>query len=405
MADTVEIIHTGDAHQDDNTHSTLNPTTGLSTAWESHETALTSAITHAINHQDTISAFLHNGDNFATGNPTQEALLRARETYLPLVQAGIPLVLLGGNHELIRVPVSQRTATETLGAMLAPYGEVHIVERRPELVRLDSGIQVAAFPWLSKSLVKQAVGMDEDVDLAQQDQRIAQYFIDTLGELSNQADTSAPFILASHVTIDDVRLESLAEGAKRGSETDINTVFKEPVIPRQGIEDSPVSYAALSHIHARQRMGTKCFYAGAPDRFTMTDADDPKSVNHVRINGDNTLASVDFIETQARAMHSISLESNDAENRLDALNPGALVRIELPAGESTIPESVRTTVTEAGARIVATKTKPMERVKHETVTVTEQATPEEALRAWYRKTNPEGVDLDYALKLAASLED
>lgn len=399
---SVEFVHTGDGHIDSDTHGTINPATGINRAWESHARVLRNSVEEAISRN--VSFFLHNGDGFKTGRPSQEAVLLFADVFKPLVQAGIPLVLLGGNHELLQVPLSQRTATETVGDLLKAHGEVHVVERDPQLVRLDSGVQIAAMPWLSKTRILQRLGEDA-LDPMEGDRKVAQFALDSIDKLSQEADLTSPYILASHVTVDDVRIDSLADGARRGSEVDIAQVFAEPIVPRKGIEDSPVAYAALSHIHARQRMGEKCFYAGSPDRLTMTDADDPKSVNFVTVSDDNALEKVEHFDTDARPMHSICLTDDDAEDRVEALAEGALVRLVLPPGESVAPESIRKMVTDAGAQVVATKVTPKERKKNSAATLPEKVSPEEALRSWFKKVSPEGVDHDYALTLTCLMLD
>jgi len=393
---SITFVHTGDGHIDSDAHGTINPQTGINRAWESHAQVLRNAVDEAVSRK--AEFFLHAGDGFKTGRPSQEAVLLFADVFKPLVQAGIPLVLLGGNHELLQVPVSQRTATETVGDLLKPHGEVHVVERDPRLVQLSSGVQVAALPWLSKTRILQRVGFEGD-DPLEGDRKVAQFALDSLEQLSGEADSSAPYILASHVTVDDVRIDSLAEGARRGSEVDIAQVFAEPIVPRRGIEESPVSYAALSHIHARQRMGEKCFYAGSPDRLTMTDADDPKSVNFVTVSDGNTLEKVEQFDTSPRAMHSISLTDEDAEEQLDALTEGALVRLVLPPGESVVPEEVRKAVAEAGAQVAVTKVTPKARRKNKAATLPENVGPEQALRSWFQKVAPEGVDQEHAIKL------
>lgn len=397
---SLTFVHTGDGHVDADQHGSLNPETGVNRAWESHLKTIANGVTEAIDRK--VDAFLHNGDAFKTGRPSQEAVLMLAETLRPLLEAGIPVVLEGGNHDLFQVPLEHRTATETLGEMLKQYGEIHVVEREPRLVRTSTGLQIAALPWLSKTRVLHALGAG-DVDAVRGDQLVAQYFLDKLGEISEEADPTAPFVLASHVTVDDVRIDSLAEGARRGSEVDIAHVFTEPIVSRRGIEDSPVSYAGLSHIHARQRMGTKCFYAGSPDRFTMTDADDPKSMNFVTISDTNELERVEHFDTGARPMHSISLMDDDAEDRLAALEPGALVRLELPPGESMAPESIRKAVSDAGATVAVTKTTPKERKKSSATVLPEKIDPAAAVRAWLKKEDPEGVDADYAITLTNRL--
>ena len=395
----LKVLHTGDGHIDSNTHGTTNPETGISTAWESHQRAVASSVQAAIDNE--VDAFIDAGDAFDTGMPSQEAILMYADLLRPLMDAGIPYIALGGNHERIRVRPSQRTATLTLGAILSPHGEVHIAERNPELIRLDSGLQVAAMPWLSKSTILSQLG-ETRLDPAEGDRRVVQYALDALERMCDDADDTSPFIMASHVTVDDVRLDSIAKGHKRGSEVDTAHVFSEPILPRKALEDSPISYAALSHIHARQRMGQKCFYAGSPDRLTLTDADDPKSVNLVTIGDDNTLEAVDFIETDARQMSAINLTDADAEERLDALTPGALVGLVLAAGESQAPDDVVAQINDLGARIIETKKTPLDRPRNAAVTLPERINPVEALSTWLSEKRPD-ANANLAASLASGL--
>lgn len=398
---TVKLVHTGDGHVDSNTHGVTNPVTGMSTAWESHKCAIASSVQAAIDNE--VACFIDAGDAFDTGIPSQEAILMYAELMMPLMKAGIPYIGLGGNHERIRVRPSQRTATLTLGAILSPHGEVHIAEREPALIRLKSGLQVAAMPWLSKSTILSQLG-ETRLDPVEGDRVIVQYALDALERMCSEADITAPFVMASHVTVDDVRMDSIAKGHKRGSEQDIAHVFSEPILPRKALEDSPISYAALSHIHARQRMGSKCFYSGSPDRLTLTDADDPKSVNLVTIGDGNTLEAVDFIDTDARKMHSINLIDADAEERLGALTPGALVGLVLPPGDGQVPPKILDQITDLGARIIETQKTAVDRPRNASITLPEKINPVEALGTWLSEKRPD-VNANLAASLAAGLLD
>lgn len=395
----VKVAHTGDAHVDSDTHGGINPKTGLNRAWESNLAALVSCAEHAVNQE--VDAFVHAGDAFKNGRPSQEAVLMFADALIPVARAGIPIVLLDGNHDRISVPIAQRTATATIGHILGQYGEVHQVEREPELVRLANGLQIGCLPWLSKSTILARLGL-ERMDPAQSDKAVVDYGLRAVEKMNSEADTGAPFILASHVTVDDVRIDSIAKGQKRGSEVEIAHLFAEPVLPRKELEKVDASYIALSHIHARQRIGTKCFYAGAPNRITFTDADDPKSLNIVTISDDNTLEAVDHHATDARPMTSIPLEDKDAEDRLDALVEGALVRLVLPAGESVVPTEVKEKVSAAGATLAVVKTTPADRPRQSSVTLPEKINPVTALGTWLEEKSPE-ADAAYVTDLAARL--
>lgn len=396
---SVKIAHTGDWHIDSVTHGSNNPATGVNRAIESHIDAGRSIVEACLDDKPDVLTFV--GDAFADGRPAQESILLLAETMRPLLEEGIPLVLIGGNHERLRVPTSQRTATDTLGELLSPYGEVHVVERAPRLVRLDSGIQVAGLPWLSKTSVLSRLGIEQE-DPEHGDRAVVQYALDQLEAMCDEADTSAPLILASHVTVEDLRIDNVAKGHKRGSEVDIASLFAEPVLPRKALQDSPVAYAALSHIHARQRIGTKCFYAGAPDRFTFTDADDPKSFNMVTISDDNTLEDVTHVDTRARPMHSIVLDSPQAAERIAQLEPGSLVETVLPPGEGDLPDDVRQMIADAGAVIAKTKATPLDVVHSGAVVLPETISPKEALQTWMGEKYPDR-DTKTVLEAASQL--
>ncbi|WP_114906745.1 metallophosphoesterase family protein [Ornithinimicrobium murale] len=395
----LQIIHTGDSHIDTVTHGGVNPATGLDRALEANLAAVASGVAHALEHQ--VAAYVHCGDAFTHGRPSMESVLLLAETLLPLVNEGIALVLIDGNHERLRVPTNQRTATSVLAALLAPHGEVHVVEREPSLVTTSTGVQVAGLPWLSKATVLTELGKT-DVDPVAGDRIVVSESLRWLDEMCASADGSMPLILASHVTVDDVKIDSLATGARRGSELDITHVFAEPILPRAALEDSPVAYAALSHIHARQHLGGKCYYSGSPNRLTLTDADDPKSVNLVTLGPGNTLVSVEHLATDARAMHSIDLAAKDAGARLASLNLGALVGLRLPAGQTQVPGDVLEALTSAGARLVDTKIAPAEVTQSETVVVAERTDPVTALSTWLSTHRPD-TDAAKVTQLAGEL--
>lgn len=400
---TVRILHTGDTHIDTDVHGTINPDTGLNKAWESHRRALDSAVHAAI--ENDVHVFLHAGDAFKNGRPSQEAVLLFAESLKPLIDAGIPIVLVDGNHERLQVPTSQRTATATVAAILGTAGaEVHCVERAPGLVRLSNDVQVACLPWLSKTTIINQLGEEaEGLSPVEADSRVTKYALDALDRMVAEADDGAPLIMASHVTMDDVRLDNIAPGHRRGSELDVTHIFAEPILPRQHVEDLPFSYVGLSHIHARQRMGTKCFYAGCPDRLTMTDADDEKSCNLVTLSDDNEITDFQMISTDARPMTRIDLSDDDAERRLDLLSEDCLVGLVLPPGEALPPESVTKLITDAGARLVATKKQPLAHTHSEAMVLPEKTMPLDALRQWLETNEPQDVDPERAVALASSL--
>lgn len=400
----MRFLHLGDTHIDSSVHGSTNPKTGVNRAWESHAACLRHLVDAAIEEQ--VDMVVDGGDQFNAGRPSQEAILLLTETLSPLAEAGIPYVAIGGNHERIGVSSAHRTATATVGRILRSRGaEVHIVERRPELVRLGNGAQIACMPWLSKSQVLSDLDA-ADLSPVEGDERVVDYAIDRLRSLTEEANNDGPLILASHVTVDDVRLDNLAKGHRRGSEIDIAHIFAEPVLPRAEIEALPYTYAALSHIHTPQRMGAKCFYPGSVDRFTFTDAlDKRKGGNLVTLDDtDGSIKEFRHIDTPARVLREIDLDTPEAEGNLAALDKDMLVKVVLPVGEQRIPPEVRQAITDAGAYLVDTKKTPPPRPKTDATVLPEKVTTEQALRTYVRTKGADGLDVEELVSVAAQLE-
>ena len=140
----LRVGHFSDAHIDHTTHAGTPSLRAI--AWQENLRAVVSAVAAAM--EAGVDVFIHAGDAFAHGRPSPEALLMFTEALRPLLESGVPVVLIEGNHERLRHRSGQRTASSVLAEMLAAYGEVHVVDNRPELIRTSNGLQVACLPWL-----------------------------------------------------------------------------------------------------------------------------------------------------------------------------------------------------------------------------------------------------------------
>lgn len=385
----MKIIHTADNHINAATHGGINPATGLDRAFESNRAAAASVVQAALDHH--VDAYLNCGDIFDNGKPSPEAVLAMAEVLAPLAHNRIPIVLVGGNHELKGVPLGQRTATALLADAihgLVPGAEIHTVERQARLVTTSNGVQVMCLPWQSRSRI-----VSRDTDPAGADRQVVDHVLAELERMYTAADLGVPLILAAHLTV--------AGGTRRGSENDLADLFDEPVVPVADLETFPFVYGALGHVHTRQRVGTRCYYPGSVNRLTMADADVPKSANLVEILPGRT--SVHAVPTAARPMHKIDLAAPDADDRVGRIEPGAVVSFQLPEGVTVLPEQAAAAVQAAGGRVVATIRRPAAPpVRDAPAAMPERIDPVEALRARLTGAYPPG-DVDRICAAAATL--
>lgn len=346
----VKLIQTGDSHIDTTVHGGINPLTGKDRAVESNLRALRSAVQAALDND--VQGFLHSGDAFATGRPSIEAILSFVEILAPLAHNGIPILLLGGNHEQIRVPANHRTATTLVAEMLGRVGEVHLIEQEPGLVTLSTGAQIVGLPWLSKASLLNAV--DElSADPAAGDRLVVEQALARIEKLVLSADETAPLVFTAHATVDDASLDA---AERRGSEMEMAHLFSEPVLPLRELRSFGFAFGGLSHIHTRQKVGDGFYYAGSTNRFTAMDAGKDKKVTLVTLGEGPT--KVAGIPTDARPMARIDVAADNIADILDGVDEQALVDLTLPTGETEVPAEVLAALAAKGARTIKVRRRP-----------------------------------------------
>ena len=395
----MKFLHIADEHIDDTRHGTINPLNGLNKAMESHAACLKHVVDTAV--EGGAELIVSAGDNFKDGRPSPEALSIYVEALSGAAKAGLHIHLIDGNHHLTGVPADHRTSIFVVKMMLESLGATVTVSSEPELIRLDSGAQILSMPWLSKNRVLNHLGLS-GLSPVEGDFKVVDYAMDTLERLCGEADSSSPLILASHVTVDDLRIDDVAEGFRRGSEVDVSHLFSEPVLPRKAVEALAFQYGALGHIHTPQKIGDKLYYVGSIDRLTKTDLPDSKGGNLVTIDG-NKLTSVERITSPARHMVKVDLQTEDMDKALDTLAQDSLVFLTMAEGEQEVPREVRDRIADAGAILAETAPRPRPKVQREIIALPERIAPVAALRTWLEHNGAGDVDTEELMSEATAL--
>src|SRR5579872_4618868 len=140
----MRILHTADIHLGTDLYGHYDPQIGGSSRLQDFAAALDRTVDYAIDVG--IDLFLFAGDAYKTRDPSptqqREFALRLRR----LLEAGIPVFLLTGNHDMPNA-VARATSLDIFGA-LSPAG--FTVANRPgiHLLNTASGpLYVVAMPW------------------------------------------------------------------------------------------------------------------------------------------------------------------------------------------------------------------------------------------------------------------
>jgi len=214
-----------------------------------------------------------------------------------------------------------------------------------------------------------------------------------------RAHPAEPHILAAHVQVSGAAVGGGGEVLDTGEVT----------VPRGALDDLPVDYGALGHLHIRQEAARRCWYAGSPwptshggtvrrHGWILADLMPPPKL-------DEQTGGHPFIEPSSEGRHALRVQQVDTPHRAlltlawswgeggwlerpDHLDvAGAEVRCILTVAEafaSSCPwpgELARVKAAGAERIVVERRTVPSVRVRAPEVSTAE--TPEAKLRAWW----------------------
>jgi exonuclease SbcD len=424
----VKLLHTADIHLGAKTYGRRDPDTGLNTRLLDVRQSFETLVQRALDEE--IDAFLFCGDAYHTADPTPTQQKMFAECLQPLADAGIPLVLVVGNHDH---PVTYGRAS-SLDIFEYVDGDVHCY-RRPassvQVIDTNSGpLQLIPLPWPIRS---QIVTKEEYRSMTPEELRqfIEEKYVnyvqrraedvrdETVVErtdgTAHQLSPDVPTVLAGHVTL---------QGAELAGSERTTLIASDPKFTVGQLAVSPIDYVALGHVHRAQNRNPDghppVVYSGSIERVTFKERDEKKGGYLVDVEPDaDPRTEIQFEETPARAFVALQVDARDAEapteRILDAIDSAtvtdAIVRVRYHVEEEQIPlveqGRIRDALLDADTIAAIERTvDPAER-KRRTV-VTRESDLEDAVRQYVGQHEElDGVEeelVEAALELEAELE-
>jgi len=264
----VKIIHFADAHIDIATHGKRDPESGLPIRVLDFLKALDTIVDTAISEKADLVIFA--GDAYKDRQPAPTFQREWGKRIIRLSNAGIPSVLLVGNHDLS--PASGRAHTlQEFDTLQVPH--VTVVNK-PQLLRpsdLDGvPVQVIALPWIYRSAMMASADLSA-ANLTEVNEAIEERLSLILERFFNELDPALPTILTAHGSV---------QGAQYGNERTI-MLGRDLVLPGSLVRDPRLDYVALGHIHKAQDLNEgshpPVVYSGSIERIDFGEAADEKS--------------------------------------------------------------------------------------------------------------------------------
>lgn len=262
-----KILHFADAHIDMANYGRRDADTGLPVRVMDFLRALDQIVDAAIEEQ--VDLVLFAGDAYKDRNPAPTFQREWGKRIMRLSNAGIPTLLLVGNHDLSPA-LGRAHALETFNTLEVP--SITVIDKPAFLGPEQLGglpLQVIGVPWISRS------GMMAVLDISASDPaevyaQLSVKISTILNEWLTNADPTLPVILTAHASV---------QGAKYGGERMV-MLGTDLVLPGSMVRDKRLDYVALGHIHKPQDLNEgehpPVIYPGSIERVDFGEAEEDK---------------------------------------------------------------------------------------------------------------------------------
>jgi exonuclease SbcD len=260
----VRLLHTSDWH--------LGRTLVQTSLLDAQETFLDWLLDLAVERE--VDAVLVSGDVYDRAVPSTDAVRLLDRTFVRFAAAGVPLVLVSGNHDsAVRLGFGRE-----LSAVAGVHLRTSIAEIATPVVLHDEHgpVGIYGIPYLLPDAAREPLGAERTHESVL---RKATELV-----LADAAERGmARTVVLSHAFVTGAHASEVSE-----SERDVRV---------GGIGDAPasvfdgVTYVALGHLHRPQRItlrgsSTVLRYSGSPLAFSFSERDDTKSVALIELGPD-----------------------------------------------------------------------------------------------------------------------
>ncbi len=293
----IRFIHTADLHFGMENYGKIDAKTGIHTRLLDFEKALNFCIDKAI--KEEVDFFLFAGDAYKTHNPSQTQQRMLFKCFLRLYSAGIPLVIVIGNHDH---PLSfgKAHALDMLGEI--PLEGFHVFAK-PGVITLhtkNGPITIVGIPWPTRNTIAIA-NKHLDKSASQLTEYISNAVAHIITDYAQKIDPTIPAVLASHITVN--------TGIFSGSEK--RAIYgNDPMLMPSQLAIAPFDYVALGHLHRHQNLNSSGYpavvYSGSIERIDFGERKEEKGFCLVTI-AEKGKAIYEFIQGPTRPFIQIDV--------------------------------------------------------------------------------------------------
>ena len=305
------LLHFSDLHIGMENYGRLDPATGINGRVLDFLRRFDKLINYGLEHEVDLVVFAGDAYKRRSPNPTYQRAFARRVKRL--ADAGVPVVLLVGNHDLPAM-VQKASSVDIFRTLDVSNVVVGRDERVHRIETRRGPVQVATVPYP----VRQRLLTHDDyrgLSIEQLDEALQRIVTANIRALAQQLDPDVPAVLTAHLTV---------SGATFGSERSV-MIGRDAVILKSALADPAWDYVALGHVHKHQSLNDGSYppvvYAGSLERIDFGEEGQPKGFCWVELaQGETTW---EFVEVDARPFVTVRADVREALNPLMALQQAA----------------------------------------------------------------------------------
>jgi len=305
--DKIRLLHFADLHVGIENYGRLDPATGVNERVRDFLARFDEMIEYGLAHEVDLVIFA--GDAYKRPDPGSTYQRAFARRIKRLADAGVPVVLLVGNHDLPAM-VQRASSVDIFRTLDVPNVVVGHEEAVHRIETRRGPVQVATVPY---PLRQRLLAHDEyrDLSVEQLDIELQRIVTDNIQALAAQLDPEIPAVLAAHLSV---------SGATYGSERSV-MIGRDAVVLKSALADPAWDYVALGHIHKHQSLNDgghpPIVYSGSLERIDFGEEGQPKGFCWVELaRGETTWQ---FVEVKARSFVTVRADVRQSANPLMAL--------------------------------------------------------------------------------------
>jgi len=267
--ESIRLLHTADIHIGMENYGRVDPETGINARVMDFLRRLSDVADYAI--EQGVDVFIFAGDAYKTRDPSPTYQREFARRIKKVADAGIPVVLLVGNHDLPSV-ARRASSIDIFGTLEVPNVFVGNREQLlPITCRGGQPLLVATVPYPLRTALLDREQL-QGRNLADLDRLLQEKMIENLAALAEEArrHPDIPAVLVGHFSVNE---------ASHGSEQNI-MIGRDAALPRSVLADPTWRYVALGHIHKHQSLNRDAqppvLYSGSIERIDFGEEHEPK---------------------------------------------------------------------------------------------------------------------------------